>query len=161
MPQPLGLHANDLFHRAQLYTEANAVLDVENNKKFLYPGFFMLTHALELALKSFLAARGTPKVEIRAYGHNLKKLHKACLELGLPEVEDVDHLVRHMARMNKAPDFAFRYPTGYFTSIPTPAGCLAAMEALLVAIGPYIVPVALKAQLSITQPGGGPILWTD
>ena len=161
MPQPLGIYANELYHRAKIYTEANAVLDVEANKDFLYPGFFLLAHALELALKSYLAACEVSKDDIRDYGHDLKKLHTDCLEKGLPQVEDVDHLVRHLARMNKGPDFPLRYPPGYFTSVPTPAGCLAAMEALLAVIGRAILPAALQAQLQIIQPGGGLILWTD
>ena len=74
-----------------------------------WPRYFLLSHAIELALKSFLAAHGKRASDLKDLGHDLKKLVKEAVNRGLvlePRTrEDIELLsnahTRHWARYPK------------------------------------------------------------
>jgi len=78
IPQPLGLFAGELLQRADEYADAFERLDVASNQRFLYAGYYLLSHAVELTLKAFLATRGVPKADLsaRRLGHDLAALEQ-------------------------------------------------------------------------------------
>ena len=48
-----------------------------------WPRYFLLCHMIELALKTFLKFHGKSESDLKAIGHDLKKLLKRATKLGL------------------------------------------------------------------------------
>lgn len=123
MPQPLGIFAGEQFERAGQYLDAFERLAGTPEPLPLYPMYFLLTQAIELFLKSFLAARGMSKKELRGgVRHDLHGLLALCNARQFPVVADLAECVGALQEMNK--DYDFRYVTGYTLRVPPPAYCL-------------------------------------
>lgn len=73
------LFALDALERAEEFFEAFQRLPTRKS----WPHYFLLGHAVELALKAFLASRGMTAEEVRKYGHKLERLLNAAVTHGL------------------------------------------------------------------------------
>ncbi len=49
-----------------------------------WPRYFMLCHAIELALKAYLSARGKSTSSLKKFGHDLRTLLSSAASAGLP-----------------------------------------------------------------------------
>ncbi|MDK1494123.1 hypothetical protein QN219_29560 [Sinorhizobium sp. 7-81] len=112
MPEPLGLYAGQLFARGEEYLEAFRRLS-EHDGQMMHAKYFMMAHAFEVLLKSFLAARGVSKKELqhRQLGHNIENIYGKCLALGIPSIANIEVFAREITEKNR--DFDFRYPSNY------------------------------------------------
>lgn len=163
MPEPLGLFAKQLFHRGSEYLEAFKI--VHQDERLKYPTYYLLTHSLELFLKSYLAANNVSKRDLRSknLAHNLDKLHKRCVDIGMPNIPNLEHFAREFQHKNS--DHDFRYPTNYILRIPSPKLCLEVMEPLRDTLRPIIGAIAMRAQLDWANETahlrGRKIRWSD
>ncbi|MDQ1187113.1 hypothetical protein [Agrobacterium larrymoorei] len=145
MPEPLGFHAKELFHRGSEYFEAFKI--TKDDERLKYPTYFLLVHSIELFLKSFLAAKGVTKRELKKADirHDLEKLYERCDELGLPKVSYLRDFTREFKDKNS--DHDFRYPTSFILRVPSPKLCIEVVDPLREALRPIISEVALRAQI--------------
>lgn len=78
-----------LARYAKEYLEAAIVVDQEMGKGKKYatispiPAYFLLTHGIELTLKSYLRHAGLSVEDLLKVGHDLKSLYAKARELGL------------------------------------------------------------------------------
>jgi HEPN domain-containing protein len=84
MPKTSKAHAMFFFLRAgEFFSAAEKLFASESRAKapnrWEYPIYFCYSHAVELALKAFLRSH-KPEVE---FGHELTKIYKQCVALGL------------------------------------------------------------------------------
>jgi hypothetical protein len=84
MPKTSKAHAMFFFLRAAEFFSAAEKLFASENRakapnKWEYPIYFCYSHAVELALKTFLRSH-KPEVE---FGHELTNTYKKCVALGL------------------------------------------------------------------------------
>lgn len=164
IPQPLGLFAGELLQRAGEYADAFERLEVASNKRFLHVGYYLVSHAAELTLKAFLAAKGVPKAELwsRRLGHDLAALEKAVAHHRLPTVENLHHLIWSLGMMNDG--HALRYPSGYFSQVPDPGECLLVVRELMRSAGPAVASARISAQLRLAADPrykGKRLEWSD
>lgn len=164
MPQPLALHAADLLARGSEYLEAFEVLTREEVLRLQHARYFLLTHALELILKSYLALHGTTKKEIRFdYGHDLNLIFHKCRSLGLADVENLGFLVEFL---NEIGSFqGLRYPNRFRFMLPQPEECAEAIRGLIKAIDSKIYTAAVRALFQFSADTrhlrGKQITWSD
>ncbi|TWF57366.1 hypothetical protein [Neorhizobium alkalisoli] len=151
MPEPLGLYAGQLFDRATEYFEAFRVL-APRDLELMHAKYFLLAHALELYLKSFLASNGVKKTELREtkkFGHNLPNILSKCVEFNIPTIENLDIFVREIHHKNE--DFDFRYPSNYNLRVPSPDLCMSVLEPLHKNLRPIIEKTRVRAQIEWAQ----------
>lgn len=164
LPQPLGIYSGELFQRGLEYWEAYETL-TEHRDKYSYVECFLLAHALELVLKSFLTAKSVSKNALRkrTLGHNLEALHQKCVEYAMPDVVQLDVFCRCINSMNE--NFDFRYPSGYNLHVPGPKHCREIFHMLLEKIGPIIEVASVSANLKFASDTrhmkGKKIRWSD
>jgi hypothetical protein len=161
IPEPLGLYAKRLSDRGKEFLSAFELLTANDSEQHTYVAYFLLAHSLELLLKSFLAARGTTKKELKKnYGHRLRKIYSACEKHAIPVVAKLELLVKHLAVMNGDDDL--RYPSAYNLALPDARECQDVMNALSEAIAPVINRENLKAGLRLrSQYHGIKVKWSD
>lgn len=146
IPQPLGLYGRELYRRADEYVTAFEILTESSDTELAYPRYYLLTHAIELYLKSFLAAHEVTKLDLQhKYKHQLKRSWKKCRALGLKEVPNLPELVKRMDLMNRHQDF--RYPSGYNLQLPYASECMAVISQLQEAIKNPVMSAGLKAEI--------------
>jgi len=66
----------------------DAALGIKQSTKYSPVPYYLYCHSIELFLKSFLLVKGVTKKELKDtknYGHNLEKILKKTIELGLNE----------------------------------------------------------------------------
>ncbi len=88
---------------ANSYSKSSLCLQAaENSAQTFMPSMFLLVHALELHLKSYLLARGHTSKQLRAIGHDLTKGLRACFQndLALHVQFSWQELIQ-IARINK------------------------------------------------------------
>ncbi len=163
MPQPLGLFAGELLARGSEYLTALKTLEAQE-KGSTYVSYFLFAHTLELFFKSFLAAKGVSKKDLRKkLGHCLPSLFSLSEEHGIPVVAALSEFSAHTYEMNR--DYDFRYPSGYKLSMPRLADCIRVAEQLELAIRPIVEPVAARANLQFASDTrhlrGKKIRWSD
>jgi hypothetical protein len=147
MPEPLGLFAGQLFDRGSEYLAAFRLLS-KHEDEMMHAKYFLLAHSFELLLKSFLAASGITKAELKhpkKFGHDLDKIFAGCRRLSLPHIENLEFFVREIAEKNS--DYDFRYPSNYNLYLPSPKLCLELMDPLEAVLRPIISQVRVSAQL--------------
>jgi hypothetical protein len=167
MPQPLGLFAGDLFARGVEYLTAFKRLTEGEAELLPHASYFSCTHAIELLLKSYLAAQGVSKKELRQRKfnlvHDLPNILGRCQTLSMPHVQDLDRLVDHLHEMNK--DHDFRYPRGYKLELPPIAKCLKVADELKETIQPIITSAQLSASIHFAadtrEHRGKKVRWSD
>lgn len=162
IPQPLGIFAGELMERASEYLEAAKRLDTDEARPLVHPRYFLISHAVELALKAYLVARGTTKRKLRGkkMGHDLPALQAAAIAADLPLVPELDDLIWHLAGISE--DHALRYPAGYIVRVPFAHQCFDVIAQLLAEIKPAIELAYLKSRMShLAHYHGTPVVWSD
>lgn len=166
MPQPLGNFAGELLKRGRSYYEAFQILAEREDSGLSYPAYFMLAHAVELILKSYLVANGTPKSALGkgALRHDVGQVFAECEKQGLVVTDQMmKALANQLAHINQ--DFDLRYPTGFNLSIAGPKDCIVSVDALIAVIAPVVEKAAIMAQLQFAADTqhlrGSKIRWSD
>jgi len=136
IPQPLDIFCKDLYLRGVEFWRAFKELTSEHEDKNSYVGSFLMAHSLELFLKAYLAAQSVSKNDLKSksLGHNLEKLYKKCVELDIPDVNNLEIFCKNVYKMND--DHDFRYPNGYILHVPSPGLCQEVMGELMEKIEP-------------------------
>jgi hypothetical protein len=107
-PIPQGVLSVQFWNEAKAYLLAAETL-IEKSQARATPTYFLLSHALELTLKAYLAAHGVGAKELKDIGHNIKNAYKKAVSLGLQvDIENVETLVDLMSDFHM--NFVFRYP---------------------------------------------------
>lgn len=76
----------DALDRAEeFFTAFRQLPQLPRGRWISWPRYFLLCHAVEMALKSFLASRGVPveRLEQKNYGHKIDRLVKRAIRKGL------------------------------------------------------------------------------
>jgi hypothetical protein len=113
-----GTKAQQYLHRARMFRDAAIKLPDYSNGEQYWPKYALLTHAIELSLKSFAeysVAAGKPPGK-HVQNHDLAGLYKLALQYGLPDkpgiAENIDILNElHLTHYS-------RYPQQSATPIP-------------------------------------------
>ncbi|WP_439370842.1 HEPN domain-containing protein [Bradyrhizobium sp. DASA03120] len=79
------------------------------------PKYFLLSHAIELAIKAYILAKGGCERETKRIRHDLDAALARALELGLQPSEDLQKLVQRVAPAHR--DYSFRYSSEPWTHI--------------------------------------------
>ncbi|RUX95827.1 MULTISPECIES: hypothetical protein [unclassified Mesorhizobium] len=148
MPQPLGLFAGDLLKRGRSYYQAFQIVAEREEASLSFPAYFLLSHAVEVVLKSYLVAKGTPKIALGKglLRHDVGLVFDECERQGLTVADQlVKPLAKQLAHINE--NYDLRYPTGFILSIPSPSLCVPAVDALISEIAPMVEASAIKAEL--------------
>src|SRR3546814_14057462 len=112
MPKPPAIFAVQLFRRGAEYLDAFEDLAGEGKTPRHFAGYFLYAHALELLLKSFLAAKGVQRRTLmsrKTYGHDLVAIYQGCEAHDIPTVQNLSAFVHHFKEMNT--DHDLRYPS--------------------------------------------------
>lgn len=161
LPQPLGLYAGDLLRRSQEFGAAFGTLDVRPDSGLHYPAYYLLSHATELALKAFLAARGTDKSSLKKLDHNLKRIANRALQANLPVVDMFDLMIERLNNLNK--EHSLRYPAWRFFDFPMPSECSTVLSSLQEAIRPTVDNAATRGRFEAWKqhPPPAQYVWID
>ncbi|MCF6126252.1 hypothetical protein EN904_05190 [Mesorhizobium sp. M7A.F.Ca.CA.001.07.2.1] len=166
MPQPLGDYAGELLKRGRSYYQAFQILAERNEPGLSYPAYFLLAHAVEVILKSYLVAKGTPKSKLgkRPLRHDTGQVFAECEKQGLVVADQMmKALAIQLAHVNQ--DYDLRYPTGFNLSIPGPKHCVLPLDALIAAVAPGVEKAFIIAQIQFAADTqhlrGSKIRWSD
>jgi len=166
MPQPLGDFAGELLKRGRSYHEAFQILAQRNEPGLSYPAYFLLAHAIEVVLKSYLATKGVTKKQLRhkPLGHDIDYIFSECERHGLVITDQLmKPLTKQLAHINQ--DYDLRYPTGFHLSVAGPRYYVAPIDALIEAIAPTVeasfVMAKLKFAADTRHLRGSKIRWSD
>ena len=106
--------------------------------RFEMPVYYLYSHALELVLKAFLAAKGVPEKVLgsRELGHNLQALRDKCLEKGLQVDPVTEPFIREAIEMLSpyATRYEFRYLRTGVKQLPILVDVEQSVEALMKAV---------------------------
>lgn len=80
VPQSAEEHAQSCWALANSYFAAASRLLEEHVAETFLPSLFLLSHALELHLKSYLLSQGMSDRQLRSIGHDLLACLRACDE---------------------------------------------------------------------------------
>ena len=109
LPPADDLVANDFFGRAIQFQRAFGELPEPDFPPHDWPRYFMLCHAIELALKAYLAHKGATYGQLKGFGHDLRELLINATQKGLsltaPTQRGIDILNQAHSK------FWHRYPT--------------------------------------------------
>jgi hypothetical protein len=123
------------------YVEAARRLDSLNEvpKKFAWPVYFLLCHAIELALKAYLAASGVPGKTLRdEIRHDLDRAFKDAQSRGLSPADNrFPELVSWLAPSHLDHSFRYRRASG-FVRYPAAAEAADIIDNTAIAIKPYV-----------------------
>ena len=163
IPQPLGLYAAELFQRATEYLAAFVQLD-GCEPSYDYPKYFLATHAIELFLKSFIAANGISKRDLaRKLSHDLDAILEQSEALGLVISDELRAYARSLQAINC--DYDLRYPSGFRIVAPPSTECVRVTETLREALRPVIARAQIDATLQLASDTrhlkGKTIAWSD
>lgn len=103
LPQRLtdDLRAQSTWALANAYLSAAGRLRQHGGPETFIPTVYLLGHALELHLKSYLAWRGLPEKSLRGLGHDLAACLREALKQGLGTFLTLSHRdVRGLRRIN-------------------------------------------------------------
>jgi hypothetical protein len=140
---PRGALAMAMLTDARSYLIAARRLAAGDLRGVLRPTYFLLGHALELAIKAFLAAKDVSDDELeRKIGHDLKRAYRKALKCGLHEGQEHRALVDKIAPFHKG--LSFRYRKLDFDSVPEFERCAAITDAVTSAIEPAIMHTYLR-----------------
>ena len=107
--------AHSYLSDAEAYLSAANLLD-EHRGQFS-PKLFLLCHAIELALKAFILAKGGTEKETRKIKHDLTAAWSRAVALGFqPNNADLSGIVEHLAKPHK--DYSFRYGKSWTHILP-------------------------------------------
>jgi hypothetical protein len=105
-PVPPGKISRKLWEDAQQYLKAAAALigNVDNPT----PTYFLLSHALELIIKSYLAAKGFTAGQLRDFGHDIQ----AAFNEAIAHDFQIERQQEAAAMVRGFPNFIRRSPSG-------------------------------------------------
>ncbi|WP_414474311.1 hypothetical protein [Microvirga sp. M2] len=142
VPMPPGIRAWKYRSEARSYAQAARVLGREYPDQMLRPRYFLLCHALELALKSFLAAHGADNKALRQISHDLSAAYdQAKVKPGFPISDKLlQTLVELMSPEHEG--YWFRYPGAPYVELPKSDQCCDVIDEFLkqtqgVVVGAY------------------------
>ena len=119
MPEPLGIFAGEMLTRGKAYFRAFPVVSERDERDLRFPTYFLLAHSVELVLKSYLVAKGTPKKALgkKPLGHDVRAIYSECERNGLAVAHQLMRpLANRLTEINS--DYDLRYPSGYFDPEP-------------------------------------------
>ncbi|OBQ74974.1 hypothetical protein [Mesorhizobium erdmanii] len=166
-PQPLGHFAGELLKRGRSYYQAFQIIAERHDVGLSYPAYFLLAHAVEVILKSYLAFKGVSKLDMRRkpFGHDIDYIFSECERRGLVITDQLmKPLAGGLGHINQ--DYDLRYPTGFNLSIAGPKHYIPPVDALLAVIAPVVEQAAIMADLQFAADtrhlrGKGKIRWSD
>lgn len=112
---PAFLRAGDYLDRAEEYFVASR--RIGDLGMLSWPRYQCACHAIELALKAFLAWKGEDEDQLRRYGHDLEAAMLATRANGLLLTPDTVHAVELLSPVHK--ELLQRYPMRTGQPIPT------------------------------------------
>jgi hypothetical protein len=111
---------------------------------YFSPSYFLLCHALELALKSFILSSGGNVAEPKKLSHDLRKALARAQELGLsPNDSRVEQAIGWLAPFHQ--DMSFRYRQSGHKNLPALKELTEIVEALIAQIRPIVQHNFLRA----------------
>jgi hypothetical protein len=148
---PPGIRAWKFRREAQSYVKAARVLGREYPEQMLRPRYFLLCHALELALKSFLAAHGVDNKALKKISHNLNAAYnQAKVKSGFPASDKLlQRLVDLMSPEHEG--YWFRYPGAPYEELPKSDQCCDVIDNFLKQIQGVVVEAYKKAHLDLEE----------
>jgi hypothetical protein len=140
MPIPGNLYA-----QGEAYLEAAIALRETPPRKIgaAIPLFFCIAQAIELFLKSFLAANGKDRKLPGWNQHNLVKLQSAALRLGMVLKNTTQATITEIGEQNRVHEFRFLETTKNIVLPPARRSILAVEEvahSALTAVQPFMRP---------------------
>lgn len=136
MPERLGIFAGEMLTRGKAYFRAFPVVSERDERDLRFPTYFLLAHSVELVLKSYLVAKGTPKKALgkKPLGHDVRAIYSECERNGLavahqlmrPLANRLTEINSDLTEINS--DYDLRYPSGYFD--PEPVGMRASKRGI-------------------------------
>jgi hypothetical protein len=121
--RPAHASAINLIQDAKSYLKAAVVVNQADKRSFFSPpSYFLVCHAIELALKAFLAAHGTSERTLRRkLGHNLLGLYEAALKYDFkPADDDFSELVDWLHPYHQEHVFRYRPSDDELILLPAP-----------------------------------------
>jgi hypothetical protein len=109
LPPADALAAYDFFGRAVQFQRAFGELKDPNYPPHDWPRYFMLCHAIELALKAYLAHEGASYKDLKDFGHNLSQLLTDATQKGLSLTAPTRTAINTLNEAHTK--FWHRYPT--------------------------------------------------
>ena len=103
---PSILRQFDYLERAEQFYEA--FYDLPKREPPSWPRYFMLCHAIELALKAYLAAHGATAQELKNFRHNLTALLEEAINKGLSLSDTAQKDIKALQEAHEK--FWHRYP---------------------------------------------------
>jgi hypothetical protein len=99
-----------LIYADQFYDAFNELGPDHLHPSISWPRYFLLCHAVELALKAYLLSRGASWKEVttRDIRHNFNKLLDEAVNKGLPLAPETQGRIRNLAETHS--EFSHRYP---------------------------------------------------
>ncbi|MBZ9710558.1 hypothetical protein LB543_28065 [Mesorhizobium sp. ESP7-2] len=155
-----------MLQRGQSYYRAFQIVAECNEPGLSYPAYFLLAHAIEVILKSYLVAKGTQKPALGRgqLRHDVGLVFAECEKQGLVVAHQlIKPLANQIAHINQ--DYDLRYPTGFISSIPGPRHYIEAVDELLALITPIVSQAAIMAKIrhdaDTRHLRGSKIRWSD
>jgi hypothetical protein len=105
--------AHNYLDDAEAYLVAARQLD--DHPGHFSPKYFLLSHAVELALKAYVLAKGDAERETRKIRHDLDAALSRAVALGLTSSTELQNVVRLVAPPHR--DYSFRYGNSSQTHI--------------------------------------------
>lgn len=143
------MFAQELASRAREYLDAARAVGTTHPAKLVHPTYFLVAHSVELSLKAFLASNGDSKVALKEIGHRLPRLMSSARDKGLPDIEYLPVLIRHLSTINTGHNL--RYPAGYIQSVMRLDQAAEIAENLLDIADRSVAPVYLHDRLTFLQ----------
>jgi hypothetical protein len=114
-----NLLAAALLTDARLYLKAAHAL--EDEQTIWSPRYFLLCHAIELILKSYLASHDASQKELKDLGHNMLKAYARARKRGLkPSDPRTTEIIRWLSPFHKDLVFRYRKSSAGFVRYPDP-----------------------------------------
>jgi hypothetical protein len=97
----------DLLDRARQFLRAFGELPADRYPPHDWPRYFMLCHAIELALKAYLAYKGATYQQLKGFGHNLTEALTRATNKGLSLTADTQWKINNLNQAHT--EFWHRY----------------------------------------------------
>jgi hypothetical protein len=139
---PLGVEDRDpaslsaaLLTDARLYLKAAEALAAQ---EIWSPEYFLLCHATELILKSYLACHGATEKELRQLGHRLLRTYSRARKKGFcPTDVRTTEVIRWLSPFHEVLFFRYRKGSG-FVQYPAPNEVAEVVSSLIRQIDPIV-----------------------
>jgi HEPN domain len=103
--------AHNYLDDAEVYL--SAAKQLTEDPSHFSPKYFLLSHAIELAIKAYILAKGGSERETKKIKHDLDAALVRAVELGLQPSTGLQKIVQHIAPAHR--DYSFRYSNQAWT----------------------------------------------